>query len=143
MEYRDFYRKIGFFKKLKLFIGYKLKFWYLARSFEEVPFFRQIDPTGKMFTLPTGTKCYLMTHNVFLELRGDRWYALGESESAKKLNREVEECIKAAADFDAEAFFAQAKKEFNEQSGSLIDQEFQRAGITKEALELLDQSTKK
>lgn len=119
--------EVSFWRKLKFYLGGKLGLWYMAWGFQHVPFYRQKDKRGNTYQLPTGTKCYLALNDLVLELRGDRWYALGESEYARKLNREVDKQVKRAEQFDAEAFFAAVKNEMSNDAEALIRQEMLRA----------------
>lgn len=119
--------KLGFWTKVRLVLGSKIGLWYLASTLKYVPFFRQTDRKGRMYKLKSGTKCYVADHDLFLELRDDRWYALGNGKMAKQLNREVAEAVKEAEEFDAEKFFATVRQGMDNDAEALIQEEMRRA----------------
>jgi len=136
MRWRDFPKldylsnplQLSFWKKLRVRLGVLLRFWHFALNPQQVPFYRQQDRKGQWYTLKQGTKCYLANHDVFLELRGDRWYALGDSKYAKTLNQEVEHFVKQAESFNIEEWILSVKNEMSNEAEALLQKEMDRAG---------------
>ena len=132
-----------FWRKVKVILGTKLGLWYYARGFEGVPFFRQKNRKGEWNMLPSGTRCYLASYDVFLELQGDRWYATGESPDARRLNSEVDDAVRRAKTFNMDEYLNGVRAESDWTASEIISREMQKAGITEEKFEDMVRSAQK
>lgn len=125
MKFKNFiYRKDkgNWFKKLWTYCYFSMPGKYLANIPSEVPFYR---------TVAQKTQCYLAESDVVLELRGDRWYALGDSPEAKFLNKEIEFYTQAAEQITEEEILLQIQKMTGNQdvADRIIQAELDRVGV--------------
>ena len=126
MKFKNFthYRtdKYGWLKKVWTYLYFHLPKHYLANVPSEVPFYR---------TVPQKAKCYLAESDLILELRGDRWYALGDSPQAKCLNNEIDAYEQAAKELTEGEILVQIQKMVGNQNvaDQIIQAELEKVGV--------------
>jgi hypothetical protein len=131
----------GWLNKCWLYAKYLFGGLFLANTIDQIPFYIQRDAQEKHYRLASGTKAYLCSHDCIVELRGDRWWALGNSTGAKQLNAEVDGMVKQSEDFDAEAFFNKELGKANEAEREIFTNEMDKY-LTEEAKQMLIQAHK-
>ena len=116
----------------KVIVYFWFKFWghYIANTSAQVPFYRQPKRNGQEYQLPNGTQCYIAEFDLVVQLRGDRWFALGDSDAAKKLNNEISYYSDASQASKGE-ILAEIQKYIKNQdvSDQIIQAELDKAGV--------------
>lgn len=122
MKFTDFTYRGSWLKKLGIYLLYQLPNHYLANDASQVPYYRSVLE---------GSKCYMSDYDVVVELRGDRWFALGESAQAKALNQEIDFYAEAAKEITEAEILVQIQKMTGNQgvADRIIQAELDKVGV--------------
>jgi len=132
MTFKTFIHSGSWLQRARIYLNYKLRGYYIANSPVDVPFYTQQKANGDAYQLPSGTKCYIADLQIVVELRKDRWYALGDSLAAKNLNNEIDYYVDKS-ELTPEQLLAEMRRYINQGNQSIADQiiqnELDKAGI--------------
>jgi hypothetical protein len=132
MKFKHFTYPGNWFTRAWVFYNYKLRGYYIANIVTEVPFYKQYDKKGQEYRLKNGTRCFISSLNVVVELNKDRWLAVGDSPEAKRLNAEID-YYNSGDEQSQEQILAEMRRHINQGNQSVADRiiqkELDQAGV--------------